>query len=144
MTFVDFMGHKYLGEKTIIYFIDGLYGSQTVGGVPSGKWKLSPFNNNWPNSLFASQDPIAIDAVGIDFIAGEWPNVRDIDYADMYLVEAALADNPPSNTIYDPEKDGTTLKSLGVIEHWNNPQDKQYSRNLGKEEGIELVKVEKK
>jgi hypothetical protein len=144
MTFVDFMGHKYLGDKTIIYFIDGLYGSQTVAGVPSGKWKLAPFNGNWPNSLFASQDPIAIDAVGIDFIAGEWPNVRDIDYSDMYLVEAALADNPPSNTVYDPEKDGTTLKSLGVIEHWNNPQDKQYSRNLGKEEGIELIKVEKK
>jgi hypothetical protein len=26
-----------------------------------------------------------------------------------------------------------------VHEHWNNPKDKQYSRNLGKKDGIELV-----
>jgi hypothetical protein len=30
---------------------------------------------------------------------------------------------------------------LGVHEHWNNPQDKQYSRNLGTGDGIELIKV---
>ena len=139
MTFVDFMGHKYTGEKTLVYFIDGLYGSENVAGKPSGKWKLTPFNGNWPNSLFASQDPVAIDAVGLDFLSSEWPGMVDINYADMYLLEAALADNPPSKTIYDPEKDGTRLKSMGVVEHWNNPVDKKYSRNLGKDEGIELV-----
>ena len=31
------------------------------------------------------------------------------------------------------------MTSLGVHEHWNNPTDKQYSRNLGTGEGIELV-----
>ena len=139
LTFVDYMGHKYLGDKTMIYFIDGIYGSMNVAGKPSGKWKMTPFNNDWPNSLFASQDPVAIDAVGVDFISSEWPNVVDIDYADMYLLEAALANNPPSGTVYDPERDGTTLSSLGVVEHWNNPVDKKYSRNLGKNEGIELV-----
>jgi parallel beta-helix repeat protein len=55
------------------------------------------------------------------------------------LHEAALADNPPSGTVYDPENDGTRLASLGVHEHWNNPVDKKYSRNLGTGEGIELV-----
>jgi len=139
MTFVDFMGHKYTGGKTLVYFIDGLYGSQTVAGKPSGKWHLAPFNGNRPNSLFASQDPVAIDAVGLDFISSEWPQAADINYADMYLLEAALADNPPSGTFYDPNKDGIGLKSLGVLEHWNNPTDKKYSRNLGKKEGIELV-----
>ena len=139
MTFVDFMGHKYTGGKTLVYFIDGLYGSQNVNGKPSGKWNLSPFDGNWPNSLFASQDPVAIDAVGLDFISSEWPRTVDIDYADMYLMEAALANNPPSGTFYDPNKDGKGLKSLGVLEHWNNSTDKQYSRNLGKKEGIELV-----
>ena len=139
LTFVDYMGHKYLGEKTLIYFIDGLYGSMNVDGKPSGKWNMSPFNNDWPNSLFASQDPVAIDAVGVDFISSEWPNVVDIDYADMYLLEAALADKPLSGTVYDPERDGSVLASLGVVEHWNNPVDKKYSRNLGKEEGIELM-----
>jgi len=139
MTFVDFMGHKYTGEKTLIYFIDGLYGSQNVAGKPSGKWNLAPFNGDWPNSLFASQDPIAIDAVGLDFLSSEWPGMVDINYADMYLLEAAMADDPPSGAFYDPEKDGTRLKSLGVLEHWNNANDKQYSRNLSKKEGIELV-----
>ena len=139
LTFVDYMGHQYLGGKTMIYFIDALYGSMNVAGKPSGKWNMAPFRNNWPNSLFASQDPVAIDAVGVDFIASEWPDVVDIDYADMYLLEAALANNPLSKTVYDPERDGSTLQSLGVVEHWNNPVDKKYSRNLGKNEGIELV-----
>jgi len=139
MTFVDFMGHKDTGGKTLIYFIDGLYGSQNVAGKPSGKWDLTPFNGNWPNSLFASQDPVAIDAVGLDFLSSEWPGMVDINYADMYLLEAAMANNPPSGTVYDPGKTGTRLKSLGVLEHWNNSNDKKYSRNLGKNGGIELV-----
>jgi hypothetical protein len=139
MTFVDFMGHKLTGEKTFLYLIDGLYGSENVAGKPSGKWKLTPFNGNWPNSLFASQDPVAVDAVGLDFLSSEWPAMVDINYADMYMLEAALADNPPSKSFYDPEKDGVRMKSQGVVEHWNNPVDKKYSRNLGKNEGIELV-----
>jgi hypothetical protein len=66
--------------------------------------------------------------------------------ADDYLHEAALADNPPSGTFYDPDHpvNTTRLASLGVHEHWNNAQDKQYSRNLGKREGIELVRVQAK
>jgi len=58
---------------------------------------------------------------------------------DNYLHEAALADDPPSGTFYDPEGDGTGLSSLGVHEHWDNPEDRQYSRNLGTGEGIELI-----
>ena len=34
---------------------------------------------------------------------------------------------------------GKKATNLGVYEHWNNPVLKQYSRNLGEEEGIELV-----
>jgi len=34
------------------------------------------------------------------------------------------------------------LGSLGAHEHWNNAQDKQYSRNLVRREGIELQRVE--
>ena len=139
MTFTDYMGHKDLGAKTMLFLIDGLYGSKDVNGAPSGKWKMEPFNNAWPCSLFASQDGVAIDAVGVDFLSSEFPAMADVDYCDMYLVEAALADQPLSGTFYDPERDGTGLKSLGVLEHWNNAADKQYSRNLGKPEGIELV-----
>ncbi len=141
MTFTDFMGHKDLGGKTMLFLIDGLYGSMDVNGAPSGKWKMPPFNNDWPCSLFASQDGVAIDAVGLDFLTSEFPSMPDVDYCDMYLVEAALADNPLSGTVYDPERDGRTLKSLGVMEHWNNPDEKLYSRNMGRDYGIELIYV---
>lgn len=138
MTFVDFLGHKDLGEKTMLFLIDGIYGSRAVNGVPQPKWQMSPFDNNWACSLFASQDGVAIDAVGLDFLTSEWPDMPDVPYSDSYLVEAAQADNPPSKAFYDPERDGTKCQSLGVMEHWNNPKDKQYSRNLGKDYGIEL------
>jgi uncharacterized protein (DUF362 family) len=141
MTFVDYMGHKDLGGKTMLYFIDGLYGAKSVNGLPKPKWNMKPFNGNWPCSLLASQDPVAIDAVALDFVSNEWPDAPDMNFADSYLLEAAKANNPPSGTSYDPEKDGTKLNSLGVLEHWNNMNDKQYSRNLGKKSGIELVPV---
>ena len=135
----DFMGHKDLGGKTMLFLIDGIYSNKFVDKVPAFKWKLTPFNNNWPNSLFASQDGVAIDAVGLDFAITEWPDAPDMKYSDRYLEEMALADNPPSGTVYDPERDGTRLASLGTFEHWNNPIDKKYSRNLKSGNGIELV-----
>ena len=42
-------------------------------------------------------------------------------------------------TTYDPDGDGNALTSQGVHEHWNNATDKQYTRNLGTGNGIELV-----
>ena len=143
MTFTDFLGHKDLGGKTFLFMIDGFYGARSQDGPPliKDKWRMAPFNNRWCSSLFASQDGVALDAVGIDFLRSEWPDLADIAYTEKYLVEAALADNPPSKTIYDPERDGTRLKSLGVMEHWNNAVDKKYSRNLGKKYGIELFYV---
>ncbi len=139
MTFVDFLGHKDLGGKTMLFLIDGLYGAKLVNGIPTPKWQMAPFNNNWPCSLFASQDGVAIDAVGLDFIRSEWPDALDIKFSDQYLIEAAQANNPPSKAVYDPERDGSKLSSLGVMEHWNNAKDKKYSKNLGKKDGIELI-----
>jgi hypothetical protein len=143
MTFTDFLGHKDLGGKTVLFIIDGFYGARSQDGPPliKDKWRMAPFNNHWCSSLFASQDGVALDAVGIDFLRAEWPDLADIAYTEKYLIEAALADNPPSKTVYDPERDGTRLKSLGVMEHWNNATEKKYSRNLGKNYGIELVFV---
>jgi len=135
----DFMGHKDLGGKTMLFLIDGIYSNKFVNGVPESKWALSPFGNNWPGSLFASQDGVAIDAVGLDFAITEWPDAPDMMYSDHYLEEMALAGNPPSGTVYDPERDGTRLTSLGVTEHWNNSIDKKYSRNLKTGNGIELI-----
>ncbi|BBE18798.1 hypothetical protein AQPE_2966 [Aquipluma nitroreducens] len=141
MTFVDFLGHKDLGGKTMLFLIDGLYGAKLVNGIPAPKWQMAPFNNNWPSSLFASQDGVAIDAVGLDFIRSEWPDALDIKFSDQYLIEAAQANNPPSKAVYDPERDGSKLSSLGVMEHWNNAKDKKYSKNLGKKDGIELIQA---
>jgi hypothetical protein len=139
LTFVDFLAHKDLGGKTMLFLIDGIYGSKLVNGVPDPKWKMSPFNGSWGCSLFASQDPVAIDAVGLDFLRCEWPDAPDMAFSDMYLKEAAMADNPPSKVKYDPQRNSSAIHSLGVMEHWNNATEKKYSRNLGKDEGIELV-----
>jgi hypothetical protein len=138
---VDFLGHKDLGEKTILFVNDGLYGSSNADGPPQSKWKMAPFNDAWPSSIFMSLDGVAIDSVGFDFLSSEWPDLVDIANADNYLREAALANDPPSKTFYDPERSGIRCRSLGVYEHWNNGTDKKYSGNLGKKNGIELYPV---
>jgi hypothetical protein len=140
--FVDYLGHKDLGEKTILFLVDGLYGSDNADGPPRRKWKMAPFNDAWPSSIFMSLDGVAIDSVGFDFLTSEWPDLVDIANADNYLREAALANDPPSKTLYDPECDGVRCRSLGVFEHWNNGTEKKYSSNLGKANGIELFRVD--
>ena len=134
---VDLIGHPQLGGKTLLYLVDGLYGARHQNGEVI---RYSSFGNDWTSSLFVSQDPIAIDSVGLDFLRNEalatdctGPGV------DNYLHEGALANNPPSRSVYDPDGDGARLQSLGVHEHWNNAAEKKYSRNLGRSEGIELV-----
>ncbi len=138
---VDLMGHAHIGGKTLVSFIDGLYpGVHPIEASPR-KWASAPFNGNWASSLLASQDPVAIDSVAFDFLWAEWNDYPRMPGADDYLHEAALADNPPSGTFYDPNHRTNTkrLPSLGVHEHWNNPADRKYSRNLGRKEGIELI-----
>jgi hypothetical protein len=140
---VDLMGHKHLGGKTLLYLIDGLYAGKHAKERSPRKWNSPPFNGDWSSSLFVSQDPVAIDAVGFDFLRTEWDDAPHRSGTHDYLVEAALAHDPPSGTFYDPDHDGNTtrLASLGVYEHWNNPIDRQYSRNTGTGPGIELVKL---
>ena len=139
---VDLMGHKDLGEKTLLFLLDALYVANDQSGVPN-QWKSAPFNDHWTSSVFLSQDGVAIDSVGVDFLRNEPTcegNVRGT--LDNYLHEAALAGDPPSGTVYDPEKDGTRLRSLGAHEHWKDAASKKYSRNLAAGEGIELISSE--
>lgn len=135
--FVDFMGDKDLGGKTLINILDGLYAAKHSDVVPE-KWKSKPFNNSWPASVFMSLDQVALDSVGFDFINAEMGD-RMMANSDSYLHEEAMADNPPSGTVYAP--DGVRLQSLGVHEHWNNSDEKKYTRNLGTGNGIELVAI---
>jgi uncharacterized protein (DUF362 family) len=135
---VDLLAHKHLGGKTMLYLVDFLYVavSQNARVV-----KYQSFGDHWCSSLFASQDPVAIDSVGLDFIRTE-PKARECrGYPENYLHEAALAGKAPSATVYNPDQSREPAASLGVHEHWNNANDRQYSRNLGKREGIELVKA---
>jgi len=138
---VDIMGHKDLGEKTLLFLVDGLYAApnQYDKLTTKDKWDSSPFSGDWTSSIFASFDGVAIESVALDFLRSE-PGLQQVyGNVDNYLHEAALANNPPSGKIYDPENDGIVLESLGVHEHWNNPDEKKYSRNLGENEGIELL-----
>lgn len=137
---VELVGHKDLGGKTMLFMIDGLYGANDVGNPPS-RFQLPPFRNRWSSSLFVSQDPVAIDSVGLDFLNSEFGSQGFMAKSDNYLHEAALANNPPSGTYYAPNGDGVRLSSLGVHEHWNDATHRQYTRNLGTGTGIELVPV---
>jgi hypothetical protein len=135
---VDLMGHPELGGKTVLYIIDGLFAGRNWDSQPV-KWNMAPFYGDWPSSVFVSQDPVAIDSVCYDFLRTEWSDYPHYDGAEDYLHEAALAGNPPSGTFYDPNNDGVGLASLGTHEHWNDSLLKQYSRNLGTGDGIELT-----
>ena len=141
---VDYTGHKYLGGNTILNIVDGIWAGVDWSGVIT-KWKMSPFDNDYPNSLFLSQDPVAIDAVCFDFILKEYESRAEkwpfFNGTDDYMLQSADPSEWPTGFVYDPEDDGTPLQSLGVYEHWNNPEKKQYSVNLGKDYGIHLVSV---
>jgi hypothetical protein len=126
---VDLLGHEKLGGKTLLFFAESL----------RNRYRSAPFSGGLSCSLFVSQDGVAIDSVLVDFLRAE--TSVPAGAIDNYLHEAALANDPPSGTFYDPEGDGTRLESLGVHEHWNNPRDRQYSRNLGTGEGIELIQA---
>lgn len=115
-TFVDWMSHKDLGAKCMLFLIDGTYGSRDVNGAPNPKWMGEPFNGDWACSLIASQDEVACDAVAMDIIIGEWPEFGSLNYCDEYLIEAASIPHVPSGTVY--KQGGTPLSSpLGIFEH---------------------------
>lgn len=143
---VDLMGHEKLGGNTVLFLVDALWAGIEATDMPV-KWEMEPFNNDYPNSIFLSQDGVAIESVGLDFLRAEAENNKNFNNrpffpaVDDYLHQAADKGNWASSIVYDPENDGVELKSLGVHEHWNNPASKQYSKNLGTGNGIELIKI---
>jgi len=146
--FVDFMGHRDIGDKTILYLLDDLWSSTDYNGEP-WKWRTAPFNTTYPASIFVSFDPVAVESVGFDLLFNEFyignPSGKYFpryDGVDDFLHQAADSVNWAPGILYDPENDGKYLaRSLGVHEHWNNPNDMQYTRDLGGDDGIELVKI---
>lgn len=145
---VDLMANADLGGKTVLYMLDAIICAPSEGAsitAKNAKWQQTPFNGGYTSSLFVSQDPVAIDSVGADFLSNE-PTLARYNSAaadvanENYLHEAALAANSPSGTVYT-DGNSHTAHNLGVHEHWNNSAEKQYSRNLGKDEGIELIQL---
>lgn len=154
---VDLAASPNLGAKTILYVLDGLYAGRKHRSYPQ-HFPNPPFNNRvepyenpeWPASILASLDGVALDSVGLDILQAQTKNNTGADghpriliraNADDYLFEEALADHAPSGTVY--RQGGKIVGSLGVHEHWDSDTTKRYSRNLdpvnGK--GIELVYI---
>jgi hypothetical protein len=150
--FVDLMGSKNLGGKTLLYFMDGLWATSYEHQKPQ-KFVTAPFNNDWCSSFVLSLDPVAIESVCLDILQKEFSK-EDLttspprygyvqwDGVDDYLHQAASSEWWPKDLAYDPDNSGTPLKSLGVHEHWDNPDNMKYSRNLGTGNGIELILLE--
>ncbi|MDE6259827.1 MAG: DUF362 domain-containing protein [Oscillospiraceae bacterium] len=144
---VDLMANTDLGGKTVLYMLDAIICAPSEGASITGdnsRWQQAPFNGHYTASVFVSQDPVAIDSVGADFLMNE-PTVtsrngalKDNPTVENYLHEAGLVADAPSGTVYTDSR-GNAVTNLGVHEHWSNSVDKQYSRNLGKDEGIELI-----
>ena len=146
---VDLMANEQLGEKTMLYMLDALICATSEGSSitrENSMWQQEPFNGDYTSSIFVSQDPVAIDSVGADFLSNE-PTVTErnsmVDQnpnVENYLHEASLVSDAPSGVVYENGA-GEYVTNLGVHEHWNNSADKLYSRNLGGEEGIELIQL---
>jgi len=147
---VDLMGSYVLGRNTLLFLVDGLWGGPEAVDGPV-KWKMAPFNNDFPNSIFISHDQVALESVCFDFLRTEavtgsvddWEN-RPImaQGVDDYLHQAADPDLRADGITYDPDDFGDPLPSLGIHEHWNNSSDMQYSGNLGTGPGIYLQKIQ--
>ena len=152
---VDLSASPNLGAKTILYLLDGLYCARRHQSYPL-HFPNAPFNNpvepyanpQWPSSILASLDGVALDSVGLDILlsqtknnldANNHPRIMIRENADDYLQEEALADHPPSGTAYI--QNGKPVASLGVTEHWDNDLSRRYTRNKDAKngKGIELL-----
>lgn len=142
----DIMMHNLLSGKNLLIVVDGLYPSDDALAVPD-KWMSQPFDNDWCSSIIMSLDPVAVESVCHDFLRTEYngPTIAESrpnwSGVDDYLHQAGDSSLWADGIVYDPDNDGVLIASLGVHEHWNDSINKQYTRNLGTGNGIELLKV---
>ena len=107
-TLVDLLAHPDTGGKGLLYLVDGLWSGYDAGsGVI--QWNMPPFNGDWPSSLFVSQDPVAVDSVGYDFLYSEsaiYGNSQlgfpsSVYGGDDYIAQAASSTEWPTGIAYD-------------------------------------------
>lgn len=99
---VDINASPAIRDKTVLILGDALYGAWPDNNEPPSRW--SSFGNDSPNMLFFGVDPVATDSVMDDWLRREGSFSAA---ADDILAVAATA-------------------GLGVSEHWNNPDDREY------------------
>jgi hypothetical protein len=147
----DYMAHSKLGGNTLIYIVDAIWSGRNWNAQVD-KWGMPPFNDDWTSSLFISQDAVAIESVGFDFLYNEYKDYPEMHGDDNFPLVAGVQDyihqaadpaNWPAGIKYDPNisSHSNPVGSLGVHEHWNNTTLKQYSRNLSTGDGIELFGI---
>lgn len=154
---VDLNASPNLGAKTILYMLDGLYCGRKHASFPL-HFPNAPFynmtepyeNTEWPASLLASLDEVALESVGLDLLYAQSinntepgfynvPRILVRNQASDYLQEMADPEHAPSKTKYI--QGGKPVESLGVFEHWDSPETMRYSRNLDPKngKGIEFI-----
>jgi len=128
----DLLAHKHLGGKTILYLGDGIF-STKIDHATIAKFVMYPFNDDWTNSLFFSQDPVAIDSVMYDFLYTEATEDEESDPPAEGIQNYLHQSAEPIPNEYDPEDDGEYLNhSLGVHEHWDTSVNIfSYERYIG-------------
>lgn len=100
---VDINNNPNIKDKTVLIIGDGLYGTWPDNNEAPRRW--TSFDDDSPNMLFFSVDPVAIDSVMYDYLMREGsfdPKAEDI------LIIAAQA-------------------GMGVHERWNNNNDREYT-----------------
>jgi hypothetical protein len=128
---VDLAASPNLGAKTVLYVLDGLYCARRYQSYPL-HFPNPPFNNrvmpyensDWPSSLLASMDGVAIDSVGLNILYSQTkfnldenhhPRIMIRENAYDYLQEEAQADHPPSGTRYVQRKVGDQPRRLRAL-----------------------------
>jgi hypothetical protein len=97
----DINNNPHIRDKTRLIIGEGLYGNAYTNWQDTERWNI--FGNDDPNILFLSTDPVAISSVMTDYIMAER------GWQDHYQLHAAANLN------------------LGVHDHWDSFQMKQYS-----------------
>jgi hypothetical protein len=107
---VDIYRNPHIANKTVLTIGDGLYGNWDDNRTKPLRW--STFNDDAPNSLFFSTDPVAIDSVMTDLVDAEEPLTGPYAMARDVLIYAESV-------------------GLGVFEHgdpWRQPWGSGYSK----------------
>jgi len=111
----DIYQNPHVKDKTVLIVGDALFGDRYSNADVPQVW--NSFSGEFPNSLFLSSDPVAIDSVMFDFLNAE---IVRHENSHLYLHRAVEL-------------------GLGTHEHWNNPTDKQYSLIDFRKVGMSVV-----